>query len=227
MHIQEMTRLQADIHWRTAGEGGSRLDARLLDLLRCLERQPTLRAASAEAGLSYRAAWGLLTEASALIGAPLVELQRGRGAGLTKLGTDLLRSDERMRKALQPLNARFGIASRAGPSDAAAALRLVASHDPLLAEFCEKVAGPQGLIREASYRGSEESLALYSRGAADVAGFHLEEGASASPLRPGIAGHDDGICERLGTDRCRKHRDVFCPVCYRVPRKRSTVFCIS
>jgi molybdate transport repressor ModE-like protein len=176
-----MIRLQADIHWRTDGANGVRLDSRLLELLRCLERHPTLRAAAAECGLSYRAAWGQLLDASALLGTPLVELQRGRGARLTALGTDLLRNDERMRKALEPLNERFGLAAKAARG--AAPLRLAASHDPLLAEFCERIAAPQGMIGEASYRGSEESLALYARGLADIAGFHIEEHSGASALR--------------------------------------------
>ncbi len=33
---------------------------------------------------------------------------------------------------------------------------------------------PASLVEEVSFRGSEESLALFSRGAADLAGFHLE-----------------------------------------------------
>jgi molybdate transport repressor ModE-like protein len=205
-----MKRLQADIHWRTDGGAGARLDARLLELLRAFERHPTLRAAAADLGLSYRAAWGLLVEASALIGAPLVELQRGRGARLTALGTELLRNDEGLRKAIEPLNDRFGIAVRIGAQDPVA-LRLAASHDPLLAEFCEKIASPQGLIRDAAYRGSEESLALYSRGAAEIAGFHVEEHARASPLRrylkPGrdvvvrFAGREQGLIVARGNPK--------------------------
>jgi putative molybdopterin biosynthesis protein len=195
-----MTRLEADIHWRTEGEGGSPLDARLLMLLRSLERHPTLRAASAELGLSYRAAWGLLLEASALIGTPLVELQRGRGARLTGLGTDLLRSDERMRKALKPLNERFGIAAKAVTSGSAP-LRLAASHDPLLAEFCERIARPQGLIGEAAYRGSQESLALYARGSADVAGFHVDENGGATPLRRFLKPKRDRLVRFAGRDQ--------------------------
>jgi len=195
-----MIRLQADIHWRTDGPSGERLDSRLLELLRALERHPTLRAAAAECGLSYRAAWGQLLDASALLGTPLVELRRGHGARLTALGSDLLRSDERMRKALEPLNERFGLAAKAAERGARP-LRLAASHDPLLAEFCERVAVPQGLIGQASYRGSEESLALYSRGAADIAGFHIEEGAGASPLRRYLKRGRDALVRFAGREQ--------------------------
>jgi molybdate transport repressor ModE-like protein len=195
-----MIRLQADIHWRTDGANGVRLDSRLLDLLRSLERHPTLRAAAAECGLSYRAAWGQLLDASALVGTPLVELQRGRGARLTALGTDLLRNDARMRKALEPLNERFGLAAKAA-TRGSTPLRLAASHDPLLAEFCERIVAPQGIIGETSYRGSEESLALYARGFADIAGFHIEEGSGASSLRRFLKPRRDQLVRFAGREQ--------------------------
>lgn len=150
--------------------GGRALDPRLLELLRALQRNATLKAAAQELDMSYRGAWGLLLEAAELAGAPLAELQRGRGARLTRLGAQLLRSDEQLRHAFDPLRTRYELKAVA----AARALRVAASHDPLLAQFCERFAMPAGLIEELSFRGSEESVALFSRGAVDVAGFHLE-----------------------------------------------------
>src|SRR5687767_4917948 len=99
-----MATLRADVVWQADGHP---LDGRLLALLRALERHPTLKAAADETGLSYRGAWGLLLDAATLAGAPLVDLQRGRGARLTALGTELLRSDERLRRAMTPLRERF------------------------------------------------------------------------------------------------------------------------
>ena len=177
-----MTRLKADIVWRTEGPNAARLDPRLLDLLRSLQRHTTLRAAADEIDLSYRGAWGLLLDATALAGAPLVELQRGRGARLTRFGADLIKGDERLRQAVAALSERMAIA----PDSAAAGappLRLVASHDPLLAEFCERFARPAGLVEDLSFRGSEESLAHFARGGADLAGFHVDPGTPAAALR--------------------------------------------
>ncbi len=158
----------ADVVWRA---GGRELDARLLGLLRALQRNATLKAAAEEQDISYRAAWGLLLEAGELAGAPLVELQRGRGARLTRLGTQLLRSDEQLRHAFDPLKSRFEVSGVAG---AARPLRVAASHDPLLAAFFERFALPASLVDEVAFRGSEESLALFSRGKVELAGFHLE-----------------------------------------------------
>ena len=151
--------------------GGRQVDARLLALLRALQRNPTLKAAAHELDISYRAAWGLLVDGASLAGAPLVEMQRGRGARLTRLGSRLLRADEQLRKAVEPLRARFEL--KPAPSGGAA-LRLTASHDPLLAQFCERFAVPAGLVADVTFRGSEDCLALFSRGATELAGFHLE-----------------------------------------------------
>lgn len=178
-----MSRLKADIVWRTEGPNATRLDPRLLDLLRALQRNATLRAATDELGLSYRAAWGLLLDATDLAGAPLAELQRGRGARLTRFGTSLLQCDDRLREAVGSLSARLAISPEPDAAARGLPLRLVASHDPLLAEFCSRFARPAGLIEEASFRGSEASLALYARGGADVAGFHVDRGSDPAVLR--------------------------------------------
>jgi len=183
-----MPRLRADIVWQTEAPGQVQLDARLIELLRALGRNTTLRAAALEVGLSYRSAWGMLLDAKALVGAPLAELQQGRGARLTRLGTALLQADERLRREMEPLQTRFEVAADGPASAATVPLRLAASHDPLLAEFCERIAIPSGLLGDVSFRGSAESLALYARGAADVAGFHVTIGGKPSgllrPLRP-------------------------------------------
>jgi molybdate transport repressor ModE-like protein len=162
-----MTGLSADVVWTA---GGRTLDSRLLGLLRALQRNATLRAAAEEQKISYRAAWGLLLDAGGLAGAPLAELQRGRGARLTRLGMQLLKSDEQLRRAFDPLKSRFAVKDAGG----ARALRVAASHDPLLAAFCEAFAVPASLVEELSFRGSEDCLALFSRGAVELAGFHLE-----------------------------------------------------
>ena len=175
-----MAGLTPGIVWRTAG---GELDRRVLELLRALERHATLAAAAKELGLSYRGAWGLLLDAARLAGAPLVQMQRGRGARLTRYGAELLRSDEQLRHAHAPLAQRFAIEPPA--TTRGTPLKLAASHDPLLAEFCERFAVPAGLIGELAFRGSEESLALFARGAVDVAGFHLEDFDLRRLVRPG------------------------------------------
>ncbi|HEU4351067.1 MAG TPA: substrate-binding domain-containing protein [Burkholderiales bacterium] len=191
-------------------QAGTRtLDARVLELLRALQHHATLKRAAEEVGVSYRGAWGLLVEAGELAGAPLAELRRGRGSRLTRLGAQLLKSDERLRQAVAPLSARFEVK----PSEAVSAppLRLAASHDPLLAEFCGRFAVPAGLVGEIAFRGSEESLALFSRGAVEAAGFHIEEGDLRRFLRVGrdvvvrFAAREQGLIVAQGNPKRLKN----------------------
>jgi putative molybdopterin biosynthesis protein len=177
-----MVRLKAEISWRIDGPAANRLDPRLISLLRALEQEATLRGAAQQLDLSYRGAWGLLLQAATQAGAPLAELQRGRGARLTRFGASLLRNDARLRQAVEPLAERFAVTPQPGASGAAP-LRLAASHDPLLVDFCDRFARPSGLIGAVAFRGSEEALAHYSRNSADLAGFHVEEGVQAPVLR--------------------------------------------
>ncbi len=196
-----MAGLRADVVWR-AGE--RTLDERLLGLLRALEQSATLKAAAQAQKVSYRAAWGLLMEAGALAGAPLVEMQRGRGARLTRFGAQLLRNDEQLRRAFDAVQTKFEVRNSA---ELGKRLRVTASHDPLLAAFCERFAMPASLVEEVTFRGSEECLALFSRGAADVAGFHLEDFDLRRFVQPGrdalirFAARDQGLIVAPGNPK--------------------------
>jgi len=179
-------KLRADIVWRATDAGNAQLDPRLLKLLHAIRRHGTLRGAALETRVSYRAAWDQVLDAGGLIGAPLVEMQRGRGARLTLLGESLLAADEQVRREMEPLCARFevGVGRTSGPGSAP--LRMAASHDPLLAEFCGRVAIPSRLLSEVAFRGSLDSLATYAHGTADIAGFHVTIGEDANDLRKSL-----------------------------------------
>ena len=75
-------RIVPTLGWRIAGDRDEALDPRLLPLLEAIAATGSLSAAVATCGISYRAAWGLLRDYGRMIGAPLVHLQRGRGASL-------------------------------------------------------------------------------------------------------------------------------------------------
>ncbi|HYL90750.1 MAG TPA: substrate-binding domain-containing protein [Burkholderiales bacterium] len=165
-----------DIAWITAEREPRRLDPRLLILLREIRSRSTLRAAVAGAGLSYRGAWDLLGSQARALGAPLVVLQRGKGARLAPLAEELLAADERARKMLQA--SREELAVRVQSARRTASLRCVASHDLLLAEFTKTA----GLPLELSFRGSLDSVAALAHGEADLAGFHLSPGAPAGAM---------------------------------------------
>src|SRR5947199_8452965 len=111
------------------------LDARLLPLLGAIRAKGSLAAAVAELGLSYRAAWGLLRNFQRMLGAPLVELEVGRGARLAPAGEKLLAGHraaaERLERILPALAIELG--SRAGRRLPAPRLTVTASHDLVLA----------------------------------------------------------------------------------------------
>lgn len=166
-------KLVPEVCWR----GRAPLDTRLVPLLRAIGGHATLRAAAAAVGVSYRSAWDLLAAQTRALGAPLVHMARGRGARLAPLAERLLAADEAARRELMRLEPQLSVTVT--PAERAAALRLArvaASHDLLLAEYCEA----HSLPIELSFKGSLECLAALSRGEADLAGFHV----SAQPGHP-------------------------------------------
>jgi molybdate transport repressor ModE-like protein len=144
-------------------------------LLGAIRTHATLRAAASEVGLSYRAAWSLLGDADRLLGLPLVELQRGRGARLTANGEQFLAANGHAARHLREAKLAIDLVARGAhlTESTASGLAFAASHDLLLVAFCERWAKPEGLVSELSFKGSTESLAAFAHGDADVAGFHV------------------------------------------------------
>ena len=161
-----------------AGEGLSpRHGQALLGLLGALARAASLREAARAAGLSYRHAWGLLGAGARALGAPLADMQRGRGARLTAYGRKLLEADAHVRTMLDSQIERLRrevlqMLATAVPGHRAR-LSLHASHDlalPALARVC----APQ-LHLDVAFRGADECLAALARGECDLAGFHVAD----------------------------------------------------
>jgi len=191
-------RLVPEIGWRRAGQDGARLDARLLPLLREIGRRATLRAAAAQLGISYRSAWDMLLAQSEAAGGTLVTLEQGRGAKLTPLAERLIAADEAARSQLLRLEPGLAVVLAAGERGARGrALRVTASHDPLLAAFADEPATRAELALELQFKGSADSLSEYAAGRADLAGFHV-------PLRDASAAEErDPLLARLNPRRDR------------------------
>ena len=150
---------------------------RLLTLLTALLESAALGKAAAAAGMSYRAAWGLLRRCQEEFGLELVAMERGRGTRLTPFGESLVEMDGAARLALGEVHAVWEARMRklVAPVLRGAAperLSLFASHDLALADWAEH--GRQVPV-EISWHGSEEALAALGRGECDVAGFHVPE----------------------------------------------------
>jgi len=179
-----MAKLVPVIRWQMPGTGGTALDARLLPLLAAIGGGANLGAAVAHVGLSYRHGWGLLHAQAALLGAPLVDMQRGKGVTLTAAGQQLLRLTASAEQRLLRKAAAIEIAAL--PPAAAEPLRLSmhASHDLALIELRERIAPAFGLELNLEFKGSLEALASLAAGHADLAGFHIPLGSHPGALAP-------------------------------------------
>ena len=151
--------------------------ATLLRLVEAIGKSGSVKQAAQTLGVSYRHAWGLLGEAAEAFGAPLVSMQRGRGAEPTPLGEKLLWADSLIRNTLDPSLVRLrqeveASLWRALPQRVP---RLVchASHDLALARLPALCADQLDL--ELSFRGAEECLAALANGKCDLAGFHVAD----------------------------------------------------
>lgn len=149
----------------------------MLRLLIALLDSPALGEAAKTAGMSYRAAWGLLRRCEAELGMSLVLMERGRGTRLTALGESLIDIDGAARLALAETHAAWEARMRitVAPSEEAVAptrLRFFASHDLALADW---MANGRDVMLDISWRGSDEALAALGRGECDIAGFHVPE----------------------------------------------------
>ncbi len=181
-------RLVPEIGWRLASRRHASLDPRLLRLLGAIRTHATLRAAAAEVGLSYRAAWSLVGDAGRLLGVPVAELQRGRGTRLSPAGERLVAADAKAAQHLREAGLEVDLNPHGARTvgHARAALSVAASHDLLLAAFCDRWARPEGIVGDLQFKGSIESLGALARGEAQAAGFHvanLPDAADVSALR--------------------------------------------
>jgi molybdate transport repressor ModE-like protein len=151
--------------------------ATLLRLIEAVATSGSLKQAAQTLGVSYRYAWGLLGDAADAFGAPLVELERGRGASPTALGEKLLWADRLIHRALDPHLAELRQEIEAGLAKALprGMPRLVihASHDVALGEL-RSLCGER-VDLELVFRGSDECLAALANGKCDIAGFHVAD----------------------------------------------------
>jgi molybdate transport repressor ModE-like protein len=170
-------KLLPTLRWHLVGDADEALDDRLLPLLETIAATGSLAAAVAACGISYRAAWGLLRDYHRKLGAPLVLLERGRGASLTATGTQLLRAQQaaaqRLARILPGLAVDLGPGERRAEQRPALRLRVAASHDLALAALSGMLSESAAIALELSVMGSLHALREFGEGRADVAGFHV------------------------------------------------------
>src|SRR5215471_690698 len=173
--------LAPTLTWMLEGDPPVALDARLLPLLDAVARSGSLSAAVAACGVSYRAAWGLLRDYELMLGAPLVALERGRGARLAPAGARIVEAqrsaERRLARVLPTLGVevatkeKLAAAPRARPSPIPR-LRIAASHDFALAGLREALSNEAGIALEITVMGSLHALQQFWEARVELAGFH-------------------------------------------------------
>jgi molybdate transport repressor ModE-like protein len=165
---------------------GVEIDPRLIDLMRAIEKRGSLKQAIAGSGISYRHAWERLGRLESMLGARLVELERGRGASLTVLGKQLVAHTGDMQAQLKGELQRAALvlnrsyARNAKPrSDR---LHACASHDFALDRLAEQLPRRGGPAVELRFQGSLDALATLERKRCDIAGFHVPALPGRLPL---------------------------------------------
>ncbi|HTR59296.1 MAG TPA: helix-turn-helix transcriptional regulator [Casimicrobiaceae bacterium] len=184
-------RIVPTLTWALAGHPAEALDARLPALLDAIAQGRSLSAAVAACGISYRAAWGLLRDYEVTLGAPLVVLERGRGARLAPAGERLVEARHKAERRLARLLPALAVeiaADREQPRrrhSAVASLRIAASHDLALAALRDALPADGALALEITVMGSLHALQQLDEGRVELAGFHVAIGKyAASELAP-------------------------------------------
>ena len=170
-------RIDLALSWLASDRLSASHAAMLLKLVAAVRRSGSLTQAARAAGISYRHAWGLLGEAAEAFGAPLVRMERGRGAQTTVLGEKILWADGLIRAAVEPHFARLRqqVDAEIAKSLPRRLPRLVvhASHDLALQELAKLCSATIEI--ELVFGGADESLAALANGRCDLAGFHVAE----------------------------------------------------
>ena len=176
-------RVVPTLGWRFDGDPGDAIDPRLMPLLEAVAATASLAAAVGACGISYRAAWGLLRDYERTLGAPLVHLERGRGASLSALGAQWLQAQasarDRLARILPSLAIDLGPGT--GPAERVRAFRITvaASHDLALSALSETLPESAGIAFDLSIMGSLVALREFDEGRAEIAGFHVPVGVHA------------------------------------------------
>lgn len=164
------------------------LSERMIALLVAVAQHGSLLKACQALQVSYRHAWQLIREGEALLGSPLLRMERGKGSHLSPLAEKLVWADRRIAARLSPmlesLASELQVEIDRVLSSVPAALRIHASHGFSI-EVLHDFLGRAGIVTELRYCGSTEAVASLQMGACEVAGFHVPLGE----FEPAVVAH--------------------------------------
>ncbi|HBK45055.1 MAG TPA: LysR family transcriptional regulator [Xanthomonadaceae bacterium] len=165
--------------WELKNESGVPLPPRVVELLLAVYETGSLAAGARRIGMSYRYAWGLLQQAQAVFGKPLLRMTRGRGAQLTAIGERVVWADKRIAARLSPMLESLATELETEIERAlrvqSLPLRIHASHG-FGVETLRRTMAERDLPLDLKYRSPDDALAALRNGACDLAGLHLPIG---------------------------------------------------
>jgi molybdate transport repressor ModE-like protein len=168
--------------WQLQSLDGDSVVQRLIDLLVGISEEGSLAKACTRAQLSYRYAWGILRSGQKILGAPLVESTRGRGAKLTALGEKLVWANKRIAARLSPLldslASEIEVEFERAVAHAESILRIHASHG-FAVETLHRFLTRNEIAADVKYRNSMEVVSALMHDSCDLAGLHVPVGAFA------------------------------------------------
>jgi molybdate transport repressor ModE-like protein len=166
--------------WTITRDQGDALGPRLIDLLVNVAETGSLAAACQRTGQSYRHAWDTIRHGEAWFGAPLLQMERGRGSRLTPLGDKLVWADRRIAARLAPaldtLASELEVELQRVIAPQQRLLRVHASHGFAIEKLLAML-GVAGVDVERVYTHSQGAAASLRDGASDLSCFHVPNGA--------------------------------------------------
>jgi putative molybdopterin biosynthesis protein len=157
----------------------------LFVLIDALHRQGSVQSAATSLGLSYRHVWGELRRWETELGRSLIVWKKGQAAALTAFGEKLLWAERRAQARLAPQTEALRMELERALADAfddrIDVLSICASHDhslPLLREL----ALSEQLHLDLQFAGSLDALQALNTGRAQLAGFHVMDGAARGSI---------------------------------------------
>ena len=165
--------------WSLRLDNGDALSERTIALLCAVAEHGSLLRACAAVGVSYRHAWALIRDGEALLGMPLLLMERGKGSRLSPLSERLVWADRRVTARLSPtldslaseLEAEIGRVQHEHEQP----LRIRASHG-FAVEALHHRLNRTGVLNELRYCSSVDAVASLALGNCELAGFHIPGG---------------------------------------------------
>lgn len=182
-------------------QAGAELDHPLFQVLAAIHAEGSVLHAARVLDRSYRHVWGVIREAEAALGEPLVSGAPGQAARLTDFGCRLLWAEclarARVQAQLESLRSDLAHVVTRARDPSRPSLTICAGHDLALPLLRDHALRHTGLDVELHLQGSVDALRSLATGRCVLAGIHLPGMPQARPV------FEQALRPLLEAGRCR------------------------